>query len=101
MAGGEPADPAPAQPLAQNDATLGEIHRVLSHRLIWKDTLVPVVEDVAQKGTGHVDATRAEVLSTGPSVLRGASVGDRYNQLSLLLTIGLILGFQTWVRVMG
>lgn len=92
-AGANPAYPTPAQFMAQNDAALGEILRVLSHSPIWKDTLVLVVEDDAQNGPDHVDATRTVALAAGPFVRRAALVSDRYDQLSLLRTMGLILGF--------
>ena len=91
-AGANPGFASPRQLLAQNDAALGEIVATLSRSPIWKDTLVLVIEDDAQNGPDHVDATRTVALAAGPMVKRGALVSDRYDQLSLLRTIELILG---------
>ncbi len=83
----------PAQYLAQNDAALGTIIATISHSPIWKDSLILVIEDDAQNGPDHVDATRTVAFAAGPYVRRGVVVSDRYDQLSLLRTMGLILGF--------
>jgi hypothetical protein len=53
-----------------------------------------VVEDDAQNGADHVDATRTIAFAAGPYVKRGAVVGDRYDQLSMLRTIELVLGLK-------
>ena len=52
-----------------------------------------MIEDDAQNGPDHVDATRTVAFAAGPYVRRGVVVSDRYDQLSLLRTMGLILGF--------
>ena len=91
-AGANPGFASPRQLLAQNDAALGEIVATLSRSPIWIDTLVLVIEDDAQNGPDHVDATRTVALAAGPMVKRGALVSDRYDQLSLLRTIELIFG---------
>jgi hypothetical protein len=57
-----------------------------------QDSLILVVEDDAQNGPDHVDATRTVALAAGPYVKRGQVVSDRYDQLSLLRTIEIILG---------
>jgi hypothetical protein len=93
-AGADPAMPRPAQLVAQNDAALGELLAILSRSPIWKDTLVLVVEDDAQNGPDHVDATRTVALAAGPWVKRGMVISDRYDQLSLLRTIELLLGLR-------
>jgi len=82
----------PAQYLAQNDAALGEIVTTISRSSVWKDSLILVIEDDAQNGPDHVDATRTVALAAGPYIKRGVVVSDRYDQLSLIRTIGLILG---------
>ena len=91
-AGANPGFLSPRQFLAQNDAALGEIVTTLSRSPIWNDTLVLVIEDDAQNGPDHVDATRTVALAAGPMVKRGVLVSDRYDQLSLLRTIELIFG---------
>jgi len=80
--------------MAQNDAALGRIIEIISHSRVWKDSLILVVEDDAQNGPDHVDATRTIAFAAGPYVRRGAVVSDRYDQLSMLRTIELILGLR-------
>ena len=84
----------PFQFVAQNDAALGRVLEIISHSPIWKDSLVLVVEDDAQNGADHVDATRTIAFAAGPYVKRGAVVSDRYDQLSMLRTIELVLGLK-------
>lgn len=80
--------------VAQNDAALGRLLEIISHSPIWKDSLILVVEDDAQNGPDHVDATRTIAFAAGPYVKRGAVVSDRYDQLSMLRTIELLLGLK-------
>jgi hypothetical protein len=82
----------PIQMVAQNDAALDIILRTLAQSKSWAHSLVLVVEDDAQDGLDHVDATRTTAFAVGPYVPRGAIVSDRYDQDSMLRTIGLLLG---------
>ncbi|HLK56001.1 MAG TPA: bifunctional YncE family protein/alkaline phosphatase family protein [Chthonomonadaceae bacterium] len=82
----------PDQLVAQNDAALGRIIETIAQSPIWKDSLILVTEDDAQNGPDHVDATRTVALAVGPWVKRHAVVSDRYDQLSLLRTIEVLLG---------
>jgi YVTN family beta-propeller protein len=82
----------PYEFIAQNDAALGRLIEIISHSPVWKDSLVLVVEDDAQNGADHVDATRTIAFAAGPYVKRGALVSDRYDQLSMLRTIEILLG---------
>ena len=91
-AGAGPIPLPPDQLVAQNDAALGKIIETISHTPVWKESLVLVTEDDAQNGPDHVDATRTVCLAIGPYIKRGEVVSDRYDQLSLLRTIELILG---------
>jgi YVTN family beta-propeller protein len=84
----------PFQFMAQNDAALGHVLDTISHSSIWKDSLVLVVEDDTQNGPDHVDATRTIAFAAGPYVKRGAVVSDRYDQLSMLRTIEILLGLE-------
>jgi len=85
----------PFQFVAQNDAALGRVLEIISHSAVWKDSLVFVVEDDAQNGPDHVDATRTVAFAAGPYVKRDAVISDRYDQLSMLRTIELMLGLKS------
>jgi YVTN family beta-propeller protein len=85
----------PFQYMAQNDAALGRMVEIISHSPIWKESLILVEEDDAQNGPDHVDATRTVALVAGPFVKRGVVVSDRYDQLSMLRTIELLLGLKS------
>ncbi|MCL4539399.1 MAG: hypothetical protein M1378_07330, partial [Bacteroidetes bacterium] len=91
-AGTNPNYPNPYQLVSENDAALGLILKTISHSPIWKSSLVFVEEDDAQNGPDHVDATRTVALAAGPYVKRDVVVHDRYDQLSMLRTIEVILG---------
>lgn len=82
----------PDQLVAQNDAALGYIVNRIARSPIWNQSLILVTEDDAQNGPDHVDATRTVALAAGPYVRRHALVTDRYDQLSLLRTIEMLLG---------
>jgi hypothetical protein len=84
----------PQQFVAQNDAALGLLVETISRSPVWRDSLILVEEDDAQNGPDHVDATRIVALAAGPHVRRGAVVSDRYDQLSALRTVGLLLGLR-------
>jgi hypothetical protein len=85
---------SPQQFVAQNDAALGLLVETISHSPIWRESLILVEEDDAQNGPDHVDATRIVALAAGPHVKRDAVVNDRYDQLSALRTVGLLLGLR-------
>jgi hypothetical protein len=91
-AGVNPSFLNPYQLVAQNDAALGQIVSTISNSSVWGESLIIVEEDDAQNGPDHVDATREVALLIGPSVKRGAVVSDRFDQLSAIRTIELLLG---------
>jgi YVTN family beta-propeller protein len=82
---------APDQLVAQNDAALGLIIESIAKSPVWKESLILVTEDDAQNGPDHVDATRTVALAAGPYVKRGLLINDRYDQLSMLRTIEILL----------
>ncbi len=82
----------PDQLVAQNDAALGLIVETISRSAVWKESIILVTEDDAQNGPDHVDATRTVALAIGPYVKRGALVHERYDQLSMLRTVEVLLG---------
>jgi len=91
-AGVNPSFLNPYQLVAQNDAALGQIVAAISGSPVWGESLIIVEEDDAQNGPDHVDATREVALLVGPSVKRGVVVPDRFDQLSALRTVELLLG---------
>ena len=80
--------------LAQNDTALGRVIETIARSPIWKQAVILVEEDDAQNGPDHVDATRSIAFAAGPYVKRNAVVSDRYDQLSMLRTIELLLGLK-------
>ena len=82
----------PYQLVAQNDAALGQLVAAISNSPLWGESLIIVEEDDAQNGPDHVDATREVALLIGPSVKRGVVVPDRFDQLSALRTVEMVLG---------
>jgi hypothetical protein len=82
---------APDQFVAQNDAALGLIIESIAKSPVWKESLILIMEDDAQNGPDHVDATRTVALAAGPYVKRSALINDRYDQLSMLRTIEILL----------
>ncbi|MFL6281591.1 MAG: bifunctional YncE family protein/alkaline phosphatase family protein [Pyrinomonadaceae bacterium] len=92
--GGDTKIRSPQQFVAQNDAALGLIVETISRSAVWRDSLILVEEDDAQNGPDHVDATRIVALAAGPYIKRGALVHDRYDQLSALRTVELLLGLR-------
>ena len=84
----------PFEFVAQNDAALARIVETISHSAVWRDSLILIEEDDAQAGPDHVDATRTVALAAGPYVRRGEVVHDRYDQLSMLKTVELLLGLR-------
>ncbi len=80
--------------MAQNDTALGRVIETIARSSIWKQSLIFVEEDDAQNGPDHVDATRTIAFAAGPYVKREALVSDRYDQLSMLRTIEILLGLK-------
>ena len=80
--------------VAQNDTALGRVIETVARSPIWRQSLILVEEDDSQNGPDHVDATRTIAFAAGPYVRRNAVVSDRYDQLSMLRTIELLLGLQ-------
>jgi DNA-binding beta-propeller fold protein YncE len=84
----------PQAMVADNDYGLGEVVDTISHSKIWKSSAIFVIEDDSQDGADHVDAHRipAEVIS--PYTQAGAVVHHRYDTLSVVRSIELILGME-------
>ena len=84
---------SPQALIADNDLALGQLVDTISHSSIWPDTAIFVVEDDSQDGADHVDAHRMPALVISPWARQGV-VPTRYDQYSVLRTIGLLLGLK-------
>ncbi|WP_287131238.1 alkaline phosphatase family protein [Candidatus Cyanaurora vandensis] len=91
-AGNDPNALTPTQFVAQNDAALDVIVRTITKSRVWNESLILVVEDDAQDGPDHVDGTRTIAFAISPYVKRNTVVSDLYDQVSMVRTIGLLLG---------
>ena len=92
--GVSPGNRTPDADVASNDWGLGQIVDLISHSSIWNSSLILVMEDDSQDGADHVDAHRIPALVISPYTQRGAVVHDRYDQLSFLRTLEIIVGMK-------
>jgi DNA-binding beta-propeller fold protein YncE len=92
--GTTPGQRTPQAMMADNDYGLGQVVDLISHSSIWKSSAIFVVEDDSQNGSDHVDAHRvpAEVIS--PYTRQGAVIHHRYDFLSVVRSMELILGME-------
>ncbi len=90
----EPGARTPYADVADNDWALGQIVDTISHSSIWRSSLILVVEDDAQDGADHVDAHRIPALVISPFARRGAVLRNRYDELSFLRTLELVVGMR-------
>ena len=89
-----PGDRTPDALVADNDWALGEIVDTISHASIWNSSLILVLEDDAQDGADHVDAHRIPALVISPYARSGAVIHNRYDELSFLRTLEMIIGMK-------
>lgn len=78
--------------MADNDYALGLLVEKVARSRFKDDTLIFVIEDDAQNGPDHVDAHRSIAYVIGPYVKQGALVSKHYTTVSMLRTIGEVLG---------
>ncbi len=62
--------------------------------LLWKNSAIFVVEDDSQDGADHVDAHRIPAFAISPYAKRGAVVHTRYDFLSFIRTLELVVGMK-------
>ncbi len=89
-----PGDRTPYADVADNDWAVGQIVDTISHSSIWGSSLILVVEDDAQDGADHVDAHRIPALVISPYSRPGAVLHNRYDELSFLRTLEIIVGMK-------
>ncbi len=84
----------PRAMIADNDEALGRIVDLISHSAIWTQSAIFVVEDDSQDGADHVDAHRIPAFVVSPYAKQGAIVHTRYDFLSAIRSMELILGMK-------
>ncbi|MDX6650560.1 MAG: hypothetical protein QOJ97_2511 [Solirubrobacteraceae bacterium] len=92
--GGTAGRRTPRAWVANNDYALGQMVDVISHSPVWKESAIFVIEDDSQDGADHVDAHRIPAAVISPYAKRGAVVHTRYDFLSVIRSMELILGMK-------
>ena len=93
--GTSPGRRTPQALLADNDYGLGQIVDLISHSSIWNSSAIFVIEDDSQDGADHVDAHRIPAGVFSPYAKKGAIVSTRYDFLSVIRSMELILGMHS------
>lgn len=84
----------PRAMIADNDEFVGRVVDLISHSPIWDQSAIFVIEDDSQDGADHVDAHRMPALVISPYAKRGAVIHTRYDTVSVVRSVGLILGLR-------
>ena len=84
----------PRAMVADNDEGLGRIVDTISKSPIWKESAIFVIEDDSQDGADHVDAHRIPAFVISPFATAGAVVHTRYDFLSVIRSMELIVGMK-------
>lgn len=92
--GTEPGFPTPTAMVADSDLAVGQLVDTISHSAIWSSSAIFVVEDDSQDGADHVNAHRIPVMVISPYARAGAVVHTRYDLLSVVRSIELIIGME-------
>jgi DNA-binding beta-propeller fold protein YncE len=92
--GTQPGFPTPSAMMADADLALGQLVDTISHSSVWSSSVIFVVEDDSQDGADHVDAHRIPVAVISPYAREGAVISSRYDLLSVVRSIGLIIGMK-------
>ena len=90
--GTQPGYPTPSAMVADGDLALGQLVDTISHSDIWSSSVIFVVEDDSQDAADHVDAHRIPVAVISPYARQGAVIHTRYDLLSVLRSMELIMG---------
>jgi Phosphoesterase family len=80
--------------VAENDYALGQTVELISKSPIWSKSLILVIEDDSQDGADHVDAHRIPAFAISPYAKRGAVVRTRYDFLSFIRTLEIVVGMK-------
>ena len=90
--GTQPGFPTPTAMVADSDQALGELVDLISHSPVWSSSAIFVVEDDSQDGADHVNAHRIPALVISPYARRDVVLHTRYDLLSVVRSIELIIG---------
>jgi DNA-binding beta-propeller fold protein YncE len=80
--------------MADNDYAVGMVMETVAKSPFKDSTLVFMIEDDAQNGADHVDARRSIAFVVGPYVKQKTVVSARYSTVSMVRTIGDLLGLK-------
>jgi DNA-binding beta-propeller fold protein YncE len=92
--GTSPGSRTPRAMVAENDYGLAQMVDEISHSKIWRSSAIFVLEDDSQDGADHVDAHRMPGAVYSPYAKRGAVIHTRYDMLSFIRSMELILGMR-------
>ena len=92
--GTTPGRRTPQAMVADNDYGLGQIVDAISHSAVWSSSAIFVIEDDSQDGADHVDAHRIPAAVISPYTRPGVVVHDRYDFLSVIHSMEIILGME-------
>jgi hypothetical protein len=92
--GTTPGRRSPRAMVAENDYGLGQVVDLISHSKLWGSSAIFTLEDDAQDGPDHVDAHRMPVGVFSPYAKAGAVVHSRYDMLSMIRSVELIIGMK-------
>lgn len=90
--GTQPGFPVPNAMVADSDLAIGQMVDIISHSSVWPESAIFIVEDDSQDGADHVNAHRIPVAVVSPYAKRGAVIHTRYDLVSVVRSIELILG---------
>ena len=90
----DPKAYTPTAMIADNDYGLGQIVEAISRSSIWSSSAIFVTEDDSQDGADHVDAHRTVGMVISPYAKPGAVVHTRYDMLSMIRSMELIMGMR-------
>jgi len=86
--------PTPSAMVADGDLGLGQLVDMISHSSIWSSSVIFVVEDDSQDGADHINAHRIPVAVISPYARKGAIIHRRYDLLSVVRSMELIMGMK-------
>jgi len=84
----------PETQMADDDYATGLLVDKIAHSRYANNTLIFIIEDDSQDGADHVSSNRSNGFIVGPYVKHGGVVSTHYTSVSMLRTIGDVLGLE-------